>query len=117
MVVYAYMAKPIRRSLLIHTVEYREYIGEGDTWSGSDNYAIPITLERVRVEPKRTVTANGNGESIVMKTLLFYDAVHSTPITFKEKSKVTFNGKEMIVSEINDFYDRSRLHHVEVVLL
>ncbi|PGD73097.1 minor capsid protein, partial [Bacillus pseudomycoides] len=33
------MAKPIRRSLLIHTVEYLEYRGEDDTWGGSDNYA------------------------------------------------------------------------------
>lgn len=111
------MAKPIRRSLLIHTVEYREYIGEDDTWNGSDNYAVPEILERVRVEPKRIVSANGNGESVVMKTLLFHDTVHSTPIVFKEKSKVTFDGKEMIVSEINEFYDRSRLHHVEVLLL
>ncbi|PFW65284.1 putative minor capsid protein [Bacillus sp. AFS075034] len=109
------MAKPIRRALLIHTVEYREYIGE-DAWGGSDNYAAPVTLERVRIEPKRTVSPSGNGESVVMKTLLFHDAVHSTPITFKEKSKIIFNGKEMIVNEINEYYDRSKLHHIEALL-
>lgn len=111
------MAKQIRRSLLIHTVEYHEYTGEDDTWGGSGNYAPPVTIERVRVEPKRTVTPNSNGESIVMKTLLFHDAVHSTPIIFKEKSKVVFNGKEMIINEINEFYDRGRLHHTEVRML
>ncbi|CAI8737791.1 minor capsid protein [Bacillus pseudomycoides] len=111
------MAKPMRRSLLIHTVEYLEYKGEDDTWGGSDNYAPAITIERVRIEPKKTVVMNGNGDSTVMQTLLFHDAVHSTPVTFKEKSKVLFNGKEMTVSKVSDFYDRSSLHHVEVLLI
>ncbi|EJQ55099.1 MULTISPECIES: putative minor capsid protein [Bacillus cereus group] len=111
------MAKPMRRSLLIHTVEYLEYKGEDDSWGGSDNYAEPVKLERVRIEPKKTFVSNGNGDSVVMQTLLFHDAVHSTPITFKEKSKVIFNGKEMTVSKVSDFYDRSRLHHVEVALV
>lgn len=111
------MAKSIRLSLLIHTVTYQEYVGEDDSWGGSDNYAPPVTIERVRIEPEKTVVLNGNGDSTVMQTLLFHDAVHSTPVTFKEKSKVIFNGKEMTVSKVSDFYDRSRLHHVEVVLV
>ena len=111
------MAKPMRRSLLIHTVEYLKYKGEDDTWGGNDNYESPVTIEMVRIEPKKTVVLSGNGNSTVMKTLLFHDAVHSTPVTFKEKSKVVFNGKEMTVSEVSDFYDRSRLHHVEVLLV
>ncbi|PEF41970.1 minor capsid protein, partial [Bacillus cereus] len=49
------MAKPIRRSLLIHTIQYLEYKGEGDTWGGSDNYKPAVTIERVRIEPKKTV--------------------------------------------------------------
>ncbi|MFP3414995.1 putative minor capsid protein [Bacillus sp. SIMBA_074] len=109
------MAKPIRRSVLIHTVEYLEYKGEG-TWGGSENYAPAKKIERVRVEPKNTVVSNGNGESLVTNTLLFHDSVHSTPVTFKEKSKVIFNGKEMTVSKVSDFYDRGSLHHVEVLL-
>jgi hypothetical protein len=111
------MAKPIRLSLLIHTVDYLEYIGEGDTWSGSENYAPAKKIERVRVEPKKNVVSNGNGESLVTNTLLFHDSVHSTPVVFKEKSKVVFDGKEMTVSKVSDFYDRSSLHHVEVLLV
>ncbi|MBO1628195.1 putative minor capsid protein [Bacillus arachidis] len=111
------MAKPIRRSLLIHTVYYLEYKGEDDTWGGSDNYKPAKTIKRVRIEPKKTVALNGNGDSTVMQTLLFHDAVHSTPVTFKEKSKVIFNEKEMTVSKVSDFYDRSSLHHVEVLLV
>ncbi|MED1012133.1 putative minor capsid protein [Bacillus mycoides] len=110
------MAKPIRRSLLIHTIEYLEYKGEDDTWSGSDNYKPAVKIERVRVEPKNTVVSNGNGESLIANTLLFHDSVHSTPVVFKEKSKVIFNGKEMTVSKVSDFYDRNSLHHVEVLL-
>ncbi|PFD98918.1 minor capsid protein [Bacillus sp. AFS023182] len=111
------MAKPIRRSLLIHTVEYLGYKGEDDTWGGNDNYKPPVTIERVRIESKKTVVMNSNGDSVVMQTLLFHDAVHSTPVTFKEKSKVILNGKEMTVSKVSDFYDRSNLHHVEVLLV
>lgn len=111
------MAKPIRRSLLIHTVQYLEYKGEDDTWSGSNNYKPAVTIERVRIEPKKTVVLNGNGNSTIMRDLLFHDAVHSTPAVFKEKSKVVFNGKEMTVSEVSECYDRSRLHHVEVLLV
>ncbi|MGG3523086.1 putative minor capsid protein [Bacillus pseudomycoides] len=110
------MAKPIRLSLLIHTVDYLKYTGEDDTWGGNENYAPAVKIERVRVEPKKTVVSNGNGESLVMQTLLFHDAVHSTPVVFKEKSKVIFNGKEMIVSKVAEFYDRSSLHHVEVLI-
>lgn len=110
------MARPIRLSLLIHTVQYLEYIGENSTWGGSGDYAPAVTIERVRVEPKQTVVSNGNGESIVMQSLLFHDSVYSTPIDFKDKSKIIFNGKEMIVKKINEFYDRSSLHHVEVGL-
>ncbi len=111
------MAKPIRLSLLIHTVDYLEYTGEDDAWAGNDNYAPAVKIERVRVEHKNTVVSNGNGESLVTNTLLFHDSVHSTPVVFKEKSKVIFNGKEMIVSKVADFYDRSTLHHVEVFLV
>ncbi|MFJ8457276.1 putative minor capsid protein [Bacillus paramycoides] len=111
------MARPIRRSLLIHTVEYLQYKGEDDTWGGNDNYEPPITIKLVRIEPKKTVVLGSNGNSTVMRTLLFHDAAHSTPVTFKEKSKVVFNGKEMTVSEVSEFYDRSRLHHTEVVLV
>ncbi|MED3353543.1 putative minor capsid protein, partial [Bacillus thuringiensis] len=73
------MAKPIRLSLLIHTIEYLEYKGEGDTWGGNENYKPAVTIERVRIEPKKTFVLNGNGDSTVMETLLFHDAVHSTP--------------------------------------
>ncbi|PUW00765.1 putative minor capsid protein, partial [Cronobacter sakazakii] len=95
---------------------YLEYTAEDDTWGGSENYAPAVKIERVRVEPKNTVVSNGNGESLVTNTLLFHDAVHSTPVVFKEKSKVIFNGKEMTVSKVSDFYDRSNLHHVEVLI-
>lgn len=109
-----YVAKPIRLSLLIHTVDYLEYIGEDDTWGGSENFAPDVKIERVRVEPKKSVASNGNGESLVMETMLFHDAVHSTPVVFKEKSKVVFEGKEMIIKKVNTFYDKSAIHHVEV---
>jgi hypothetical protein len=110
------VAKPIRKSLLVHEIGYQEYDGNdrlGETYKPSINVSL------VRVEPKRSVVVNTNNESIVSNTLLFIDAYHTAPrIVPKEKSKVVFEGVSYIVQKVNTFYAGSnRVHHWEAILV
>ncbi|HFJ9375105.1 TPA: putative minor capsid protein [Bacillus nitratireducens] len=112
---------PIPRHLLIHTVEYHEYIGEDDTWGGSSaSYAPPITLKHVRVQPNEKVYNATTGDSVTFQSILFHDAVNSSPAdqTFKEKSKIVWNGKEMFIKEVEPHYttNPNRPHHTELYL-
>lgn len=106
------MVAPIPKGLLIHTVTYEEMVKS--EWG--DSFAAPVTIENVRIEPKNTLSRNGTGSTITSDTLLFWDSVHSTPCAFVGDSKITFNGRVMIVSSVADFYCENNLHHSEVRL-
>ncbi|WP_017379742.1 putative minor capsid protein [Paenisporosarcina sp. TG-14] len=107
------MARSIPKRLLIHSVNYEEYVGDdryGETW------AKPIEIKFVRVEPSRKVTSNANGEDIVAQSLIFIDAKHSKPFVKMEKgSKVTFNGVETFVNKVDPLYAFGpNIHHYEI---
>lgn len=109
------MAKPIRRSLLIHEVTMLNSEKEdswGDVVPGEDK-----VIKYVRLDPKSKEMTSGTGEKIVSNTTLFWDATHSTPVEWKEQSKVKWGEKELTVEAVDYFYDRSKLHHVEVRLV
>ena len=109
------MAKPIRKSLLIHEIEYHEY-NTDDRFGGG--YMTPVTVKHVRVEPKDSYVVDSNGGSINSSTLLIVDATHSTPINLQEQSKVIFDGEEYVVQKVNTFFARSKKpHHWEAVLV
>lgn len=107
-------AKPIRRSLLIHTVHFAEK--QDDLGWGSE-YAEPIELVFVRIEPKESLVTTVTGETIKSTTTLFHDSVHSTPCEFKLDSKIAFNNTSYTVKGVDYFYDNQRLHHREVRLV
>ena len=78
---------PIPLHMLIHTVEYHEYIGEDDTWGGSSSsYAPPVVLKRVRVQPNERLYNTSTGDSVTFEATLFHDSVNSSPANqvFKE---------------------------------
>lgn len=108
---------PIPKELLIHTVEYHEYIPDspyGDAWKD------PVILTNVRLEPNRSMQ-NGFYEEIasIIGLVLFYCFTHSQPsnITFPDKSKVIFNGRELHVNSKDELYAFGPdPHHLEVVL-
>lgn len=106
------MVAPIPKGLLIHEVTYRAK----QTSEWGDSFADPIAIEHVRVEPKNTLARNSTGSTVTSDTLLFWDSVHSTPCNFVGDSKITFNGRAMIVSSVADFYCENNLHHSEVRL-
>lgn len=112
---------PIPLHMLIHTVEYHEYIGEDDIWGGSSaSYAAPIVIERVRVQPNEKVYNATTGDSVTFQSILFHDSINSAHPNqiFKEKSKIVWNGKEMFIKEVEPLYTTNphRPHHTELYL-
>lgn len=110
------MIRPIPLPLLIHEVVYEEYAGN-DEWG--ETYLPPVTLRKVLVQPASNINRSNIAEEKQYKAVLFFDMTYSTPkVTFKEKSKVTFNGETMTVQKVNTLYALSTTpHHIEVELV
>lgn len=110
------MIRPIPLSLLIHKVTYEEYSGNSG-WG--ETYLPPVTLENVLVQPVSNISRSNIAEEKQYKAILFFDMTHSKPkVTFKEKSRVTFNGEIMVVQRVNTLYALSTTpHHIEVELV
>lgn len=115
------VVRPIPKAVLIHQCTYEEFV-QGDGFETEDGFKPPVTLSNVLIQPSNTsnpnITRNANGEILVFNSVLFFDVVNSSsngPFEFKEKSKVTFNGKDMIVEKVNPIYAFT-LHHWEVYL-
>lgn len=108
--------RPIPRKLLPHTITYEEYTG-GDGWE--NEYAPPITINHVRVEPSTYLKRSANQEEILAKNIVFIDRVNSNPFTvLKEKGRVTSNGEEYEVHKVDTFYTiGNNVHHLEVELV
>jgi hypothetical protein len=111
------VVKPIPVHLLPDTVQYEEF-QEGDGISSSDGYKAPVTLEHVRVQYLSNIKRNTNSEELLYEAMLFYDVINSDPsgpFEFIQKSKVTFDGKTMIVEKVNPVV-AIKLHHYEIGL-
>ncbi|MBO1515602.1 minor capsid protein [Metabacillus sp. BG109] len=111
------MVKPIPKHLLIHTVEYQQFV-EGDGITTEDGYKPPVTLSDVRVQALSNIKKNTNSEELLYDAMLFFDVVNSSssgPFEFTEKSKVTFNGKVMTIEKVNPV-EAFKLHHYEIGL-
>lgn len=109
------MIRPMPKAILIHSVQYKEYVGE-DRYGNS--FKEPITLKNVLIQPVSATTRGNIGESISFNSLMFYDCTNSIPkdITFTKKSIITFNGEEMVVNKVNPIYTFN-LHHYELELI
>ncbi|KGL44486.1 hypothetical protein EP56_07755 [Listeriaceae bacterium FSL A5-0209] len=103
----------IQRRLLIHNVEYKEYIPKsayGEEWEE------PVPVNRVRVQPVNRVVKTSNGDDIQSSTLIFIDRINSSP-AFRpsEKSIFIFDNREYNVVSVDEVYTRgSNVHHWEV---
>ena len=108
--------RPIPKRLLIHSVDYREFI-EDQRWG--DGFADPVTLEFVRVEPATSMNRDTSKEEVVARSVLYIDRVHTKPfVQPKEKDRVVFQGKEYEVHKVDVHYAFGpRIHHLEVELV
>jgi len=110
--------RPIPIRLLIHSATYEEFI-PGDGFETVDGFKPPVTFSNVRVESASSIKRNNQGEELQYKALLSFDVVNSSSsgsVDFKEKSKVTFDGKTMVVTNVNPVY-AFKLHHWELELV
>lgn len=107
--------RPMPKAVLIHEVEYAEYT-ESDRYG--KGYKDPVTLTNVLVQPTSNINRSNVVESVAYSSLMFYDCTNSKPqnIEFKKNSKITFNGKEMVINKINPIYTFD-LHHIELELI
>lgn len=108
--------KPLPKSWLIHTVEYKAFTAQKDDW-GKPVYDVPVTINSVRVDESAVFSRDTTQTKIVANAIIFVDAVNSNPIpVFKEESKMTFNNREMTLKKIVPCYypQLNEVHHYEL---
>lgn len=106
--------RPIPRSLLIHSaVLYEE---RENSWQERELVEL-AKLSHVRVEPASKMIITSDNRSVTLSATLFYDCRNSLPgVEFKPGYIVEFGGKRYRVETVEVFYDRQKLHHLEVGL-
>lgn len=108
--------KPIPLKLLTHSVTYNEYqgnTGEKVTF-GSD-----ITLLNVKVEERKIYAKLINSVEVIGNGYLFYDCFNSKGLSNapKPQSKITYNGKQYTVEDVDILRGYgNNPHHYEVLL-
>ena len=123
------MIPPIPKQLLIHSAELITEFAP-DKW-GKASARDTVGLEYVRVEPSAKYVINGNGETVQLAAVLFFDCRNSSPADVKfalkddtvngktvALQKVRFEGRLYTVQTIELLYaDKNRIHHYEMGLI
>ena len=108
--------KAIPKRLLIHTIEYEEFAGSG-AWD--DEFAEPITIRGVRVEPISRLSRSRDSEGEQVSHIVFVDRINSSAFPdFKIRSRIKFRGVSREVVDVKPFhaFDTSGPHHYEIEL-
>lgn len=123
------MIPPIPKQLLIHSgALITEFTP--DKW-GKASERETVKLEYVRIEPSAKYVINGNGETVQLAAVLFFDCRNSSPADVKfalkddtvdgkivALQKVSFRGRIYTVQTVEPLYaDKNRIHHYEVGLV
>lgn len=123
------MIPPIPKKLLIHSAELITEFS-ADKW-GTPQKSETVQLEHVRIEPSAKYVIGGNGETVQLAAVLFFDCRNSSPadVSFALKDdtvnggtvvlqKVSFGGRLFTVQTVETLYaDKNRVHHYEVGLV
>ena len=111
------LAKPLPLSWLIHTIEYEAYTDMRDEY-GNDIILDPVTISNVRYDDGTNYSRDATQDSLKYAGIVFVDALNSTnlPTRFREKSKVVFDGKEMVINKVVNCYhpQSNTIHHYEL---
>lgn len=87
---------------------------------GGDAYEGSVTIEHVRVDESTVFSRDGTQNKIVANGVVFIDAVHSeATLPFTERSKITFNEREYIVTKVIPCYhpQSNEIHHWELEVI
>lgn len=123
------MIPPIPKRLLIHSAELTTEFS-ADKW-GKAQESETVKLEHVRIEPSAKHIIDGNGDTVQLAAVLFFDCRNSSPegVRFALKDdtvngrtvvlqKVSFRGQLFTVQTVEPLYaDKNRVHHYEVGLI
>lgn len=108
------MAKPIKKSLLIHEISVTPY----DVRNNDDFYGEKTLVKYVRVEPTQKTITDKQGNNVGISHLLFVDAAHSKPFKvgdFVVNSNIEFEEESLTIIAVEKLYTKG-LHHLEVML-
>ena len=106
--------RPIPRSLLIHSAKL--YEARENSWQEQELVEL-AELTHIRVEPASKMILPSDNRSVTLSATLFYDCRNSARgVEFKPGYIVEFGGKRYRVETVEVFYDRQKLHHLEVGL-
>lgn len=109
------MVKPIPKKLLIHELEYSECVGSNG-WD--KEFAEPINIKNVRVQPMTKLVESTNSSRIEATHIIMIDSKHSKPyIKPTEGSTIKWNrgNKDFEVIRVSEFYAfKDTPHHYEV---
>jgi hypothetical protein len=107
--------RPIPRNYLIHKVKVLSEIIR-DTW-GNEIPGTETVISFVRVEPKTKLVIDKQNRQVKLSALVFYDMVNSTPAhEFSVSDRIIFKGRTYNIAVIDELYDASKLHHLEIGL-
>lgn len=123
------MIPSIPKRALIHSAELITEFS-ADKW-GTPQKSETVQLEHVRIEPSAKYVIGGNGETVQLAAVLFFDCRNSSPadVTFALKDdivnggtvvlqKVSFGGRLFTVQTVEPLYaDKNHIHHYEVGLI
>lgn len=111
--------RPLPKKWLIHSIIYEGYTGQKDAFQ-NPVYDDPITINHVRYDPSTVFSRDNTQTKIVADGVIYVDAVNSSPVPeFREQSKVTLNGREMIIQKVIPCYHptKNKIHHWELEVI
>jgi hypothetical protein len=113
------MARPIPKSMLIHSATQKYGIPTDDGW-GNKTWPSSRTLSRVRFEPSTKLALTKENQQVQLRAVMFFDCRNSAPLTaaFAVGDRIQqTGGEEYSIASIEPLSDNRNLHHFEIGLV
>lgn len=107
----------IPRKLLMHTATHL-WGKTVDEWD-NETYTQNRVLKRIRIEPSTSLKRGKDNNQVQLTAVLFYCPINSNPqgVEFDLDDRVTFDGNDYTIVNIDKLYDNAKLHHIELGLI